>query len=644
MKTIKTILATSIGLLIASGASAHDHLSPQSDTSLISASAFTPAPVQTSPLLTTEQLVKQQQAQFAKARQNYQLWFAAAYEKYPTLPDGILESLAWVGSRWENRMPESALNHHGMPQPYGLFGLYDDNDKGFHNTLTRVINHSRVSKEQFLKNADIQINAMAAWLESQLVNENIAGNNLEQTRSVLAQLSGIRNKSNIENYAINSFLFDIFSVIEKGADDNGILIAPRNVDWNALFNEEEIRLLRAPGLIIDSESDKISVKGENYYGSGQQKQRSLEQSTEDGATDTINSSDYAPALWVASPNYSSRSGSSISHVAIHTTQGSYSGAISWLANPASSASAHYVIRSSDGQVTQMVRDYNKAWHAKSANPYSIGIEHEGYVSSSSWYTTAMYNSSSDLTKHMCSQHNINCASAYSGSAHSGVVQLSQSYTVKGHQHFPSQTHTDPGIYWNWSSYYSKLNGSSGGGGNPSVTILDDFEASEGHFNAYPTYSGSTQGISSSSTAVRTSSIRYKGSYSEQIKLVDNTSTSASWAVRFLSGYGSTSNNTKFQRANGTVGFWVYSGGSGVTAAIGIDDSDGTERSISRSIPANQWTFLEWELDNSSHWNAWYNGNGSISASQVSIDAIWFYRAQTSYNVYLYIDDVQHQIK
>ncbi|MCJ8271993.1 MAG: N-acetylmuramoyl-L-alanine amidase, partial [Psychrosphaera sp.] len=349
--------------------------------------------------------------------------------------------------------------------------------------------------------------------------------------------------------------------------------------------------------------------------------------------------DYPDALWTASPNYSSRAGSAISHVAIHTTQGSYAGAISWLANPAAGASAHYVIRSSDGQVTQMVRDTNKAWHARSANPYSIGIEHEGYVSSSSWYTSAMYNSSAGLTSYMCSQHSIDCNSAYSGACHSSTVELSSAYTVKGHQHYPSQSHTDPGIYWDWSGYHTLLNGS--GGGTPTVTILDDFESGEGSFDLYPTYSGSTTGISSSSTAVRTSAIDYNGSYSEQIKLVDNSSSSSSWAVRFLSNSGSSSSNTKLTVNNGKVGFWVYSGGSGLTAAIGIDDSDGTERSTTKSIPANQWTFLEWTLDNSAEWNPWYLGNGALSASQVSIDAIWFFRAQTSYNVYLYIDDVQY---
>jgi hypothetical protein len=240
---------------------------------------------------------------------------------------------------------------------------------------------------------------------------------------------------------------------------------------------------------------------------------------------------------------------------------------------------------------------------------------------------------------MCAQHSIDCNDAYAGAAHSGVVELSQNYTVKGHQHFPSQSHSDPGIYWDWSGYHTRLNG--GGGGTPTVTVLDDFETSEGSFDLYPTYSGSTTGISSSSTAVRTSAIDYSGSYSEQLKLVDNSSSSSSWAVRFLSNGGSSSSNTKFNVNNGKVGFWVYSGGSGLTAAVGIDDSDGTERSDTKSIPVNQWTFLEWSLDDASQWNPWYLGNGSLNASQVSIDALWFFRAQTSYNVYLYIDDVQY---
>jgi hypothetical protein len=74
---------------------------------------------------------------------------------------------------------------------------------------------------------------------------------------------------------------------------------------------------------------------------------------------------YTGAIWKAasSSNYSSgRSGYSVKYVVIHDVEGSYSGAISWFQNSAAQASAHYVIRSSDGQITQMVDESNTAWH------------------------------------------------------------------------------------------------------------------------------------------------------------------------------------------------------------------------------------------------------------------------------------------
>ena len=103
---------------------------------------------------------------------------------------------------------------------------------------------------------------------------------------------------------------------------------------------------------------------------------------------SLKSINYGPALWNAAPtcNYSSRNGSPISAVTIHTVQGTYAGAISWGLNCNAQVSYHYVVRSSDGQVTQMVLESNKAWHVGNENGYTIGIEHEGYVSNAAWYT------------------------------------------------------------------------------------------------------------------------------------------------------------------------------------------------------------------------------------------------------------------
>jgi N-acetylmuramoyl-L-alanine amidase len=62
-------------------------------------------------------------------------------------------------------------------------------------------------------------------------------------------------------------------------------------------------------------------------------------------------------------------------IVMHFTDGpSAQGAINRFLNPHEQVSAHYIIER-DGTIFQMVRDSDKAWHAKDANSRSIGIEH-----------------------------------------------------------------------------------------------------------------------------------------------------------------------------------------------------------------------------------------------------------------------------
>ncbi|MGW7359312.1 peptidoglycan recognition protein family protein [Streptomyces sp. NPDC054802] len=162
---------------------------------------------------------------------------------------------------------------------------------------------------------------------------------------------------------------------------------------------------------------------------------------------SIQSTDYGPARWVpaSSTNYTSGRSASINKVVVHVTQGSYAGAISWFQNPSSNVSAHYVIRSSDGEITQMVRNRDTAWHARSANSSSLGIEHEGWVDNPSWFTDTMYRSSAALTKHLCDTYGIPKDRAH----------------VTGHNELPDNDHTDPGPHWNWTYYMQLVGGTSG---------------------------------------------------------------------------------------------------------------------------------------------------------------------------------------
>jgi len=77
--------------------------------------------------------------------------------------------------------------------------------------------------------------------------------------------------------------------------------------------------------------------------------------------DEIRSEDYAPAICTSatlSHNYSSRSGQDIDTWVNHWIgEGTYSGCISWFVNPANTGdianSAHFVVRSSDGQILNL---------------------------------------------------------------------------------------------------------------------------------------------------------------------------------------------------------------------------------------------------------------------------------------------------
>lgn len=573
--------------------------------------------------------------------------FEEAYRRYPALPEGVLESVAFVGSRWIDRQPTKLFDgHHHMPQAWGVMGLFQGQG-GYADKLGEAAAALNVSRSEVQGSMRLQVLGVAALLSARIEQEGLVFPRVEQLVPMLQDLSGLPAETEVQRFARLSYVYDVLLTLDRGHDDAGIELTRSPIAWREAFSDEELRLLRAPLVRVNVARDEVTLAGGPAQGPAQQATLGLELDRAPATSaerTTPQTTDYPPALWVASPNYSSRSGTAISAVAIHTVQGSYSSCISWFQNTSAQASAHYVVRSSDGQVTQMVLESNKAWHIGSENPYTLGTEHEGYVDTSSYYTTAMYNSSSALTKDMCSSNKIDCNTCYGGVSHKDVVVLSSSYKIKGHQHYPNQTHSDPGIYWDWAKYKSLVATSTGGGTTPTTTttVLDSFESSEGHFNTAPTYSGSTVGVATSSTADRSTSAKKNGSYSEKLVLKDNTSSTANWEVRFLSGSGTPANNTALPKAGGRVGFWIYTTSSGLSAGLSADDSDGTERSVKKTVPTSTWTYLEWKLDDQAMWDSWSGGNGVIdNTTGLTLDAIWFYRNNTSSQAVIYIDDVTY---
>jgi N-acetyl-anhydromuramyl-L-alanine amidase AmpD/photosystem II stability/assembly factor-like uncharacterized protein len=180
------------------------------------------------------------------------------------------------------------------------------------------------------------------------------------------------------------------------------------------------------------------------------------------AAATAGHADYPAAIWrPASPvNYThaNRPASSpILRIVIHTTEGPYWSAIHWFQNPVSHVSAHFVVRSSDGQVTQMVSEKDEAWHAGNGyyNDTSIGIEHEAHVSNCAWYTDAMYRGSARLVAYLVLKYAIPIDRAHI-IGHADVPDPSNPRLRGGAGH-----HTDPGPCWDWTKYLALVRAYAG---------------------------------------------------------------------------------------------------------------------------------------------------------------------------------------
>ena len=178
----------------------------------------------------------------------------------------------------------------------------------------------------------------------------------------------------------------------------------------------------------------------------------------------------AQFVGASASNYtdSSRSAADIDMVVIHTVQGSYSGCISWFQNSSAAASAHYVVRSSDGEITQMVHEEDIAWQAGhwDTNQRSVGIEHEGYVDApETWYTDAMYRSSAALVQDICIRNGFPCDRDH----------VIAHYEVPGCAYEGgggASCHTDPGAGWDWDYFMELVDGTPLGTGVLPSAIAD----------------------------------------------------------------------------------------------------------------------------------------------------------------------------
>ena len=378
---------------------------------------------------------------------NYRLFFVAAYQKHHTLPKGVLEAVSYSKTRIKNINPVTDMEScTGMPLSSGVMGLIIDGKGYFKNTLNLISAKSGISKAIIIADQEMAIMAYAKAFAQVQVEMGISNNLIENNVTVLKYLSELPDSSNGQQFALDTEIYSILKLMNDASFMGSMGYQNGKTQLKKVFGAANFKVLSSSKIAFSSKK----IQGSNSIYQSKHQKLCL---------------DYPSAIWTAADasNYSSRGGTPISAVTIHTVQGSYAGCISWFQNPSANVSSHYVLRSSDGQVTQMVCEADKAWHVGSANPYTVGLEHEGYVSDPAWYTVAMYTSSADVCKDIAnSGYGIDALRTafwpWAASTNYNVSSIPGSCAkIKGHQHFPSQTHTDPGANWDWDYFYKLIN-------------------------------------------------------------------------------------------------------------------------------------------------------------------------------------------
>lgn len=389
------------------------------------------------------------------AQTNLATIFNDAYAHHPAVPRGVLEAVSFVQTRMTHLDASVQRSCTGMPRAWGYLGLIADGEGYFRNNLSIVAQRSGIPAATIVSDPSREISAYAAAFQSfglEQTGGNAAGlQTANRIREVLLELTFIPDSGRVNDFARNSELYEIFRFLNNPVYQQQYAFPAYHFDLRALFGPANYAVLSSSRIVF-TEQAIVAANGMHYQHSA----------------GTLKSTEYGPAIFnpAATCNISSRNGTAISAITIHTIQGTYAGAISWAQNCSSSVSYHYVLRSSDGQVTQMVLEADKAWHVGSENPYTIGYEHEGYTTQPQWYTDAMYGASADLSRDIVnSGYGIPALRTYYGASSDQTQTLGSCTKIKGHQHYPNQTHTDPGINWDWEKYYRLINN------NPAVTTL-----------------------------------------------------------------------------------------------------------------------------------------------------------------------------
>jgi N-acetyl-anhydromuramyl-L-alanine amidase AmpD len=322
------------------------------------------------------------------------------------VPAGLLKAVSFSETRWQ--MWPGLTEFEGRAPAYGVMALSGER-------LERGAALAGVSVEAARTDARANIRAGAALLSAEAGALKVDRAALGDWAPAVARFSGISHPDAQAEYVHNG----VYATLRKGvvaeAADGTVAASLMPTEVQARFAMPSLHALAA-------------------------------------------GPDYAAAVWRPSGNYGERpAGTDIAMIIIHTCESSYASCWSWLTNPESQVSAHYVVKEDGSEISQLVSEEKRGWHigatydcklnssvdcgltGTSVNHFSVGIEHGGSASQTS-FPAGQIEASAKLSCDISRDRTI----------------VRDQYHIVAHGQLQPATRTDPGPNWPWSTYLSKV--------------------------------------------------------------------------------------------------------------------------------------------------------------------------------------------
>ncbi|HEU4562190.1 MAG TPA: N-acetylmuramoyl-L-alanine amidase [Longimicrobium sp.] len=359
--------------------------------------------------------------------------FARAGSEFK-VPADLLKAVGFVETRWQ--MVSGREEFIGQQPAFGIMALRGE-------ALERGARLAGVTASQVRTSPEANIRAAAALLSAYADELKVDRASLNAWGPAVARYSGIAEEAGQSEYVHT----DVYGILGRGA----IARTPGGDVIASLAPRSGLRAARVPSPVRRAAGP-----------------------------------DYAASVWRPSPNYNARPAGDIGKVGmviIHSCEGSYSSCWSWLTNSAAQASAHYVVNESGSEISQLVRESDRAWHIAatydcslnssvecwrngySSNHFTVGIEHGGFASQTSW-PVGQIDASARLSCDISQGH--------------GIPR--DRYHYVAHGQLQPYNRTDPGPNWPWTDYMNRIN--SYCGTTSTGLIIDSNNASNNTAQGY----------------------------------------------------------------------------------------------------------------------------------------------------------------